>query len=110
MGKARRPTAIIEKGLEEKVPGHEPWTSRVTGELQLDKGKQMEKGSIVVARLKASEGLFILLVVDAPAGRVLTSFSGLTESEVRTLLASNYGLSESDIEGRLVQARTGVQI
>ena len=65
----------------------------------------METGGLVVARIKGSEGLFIVLLVDVQAGCVLESSGELSEPEVRKLLAANYRESESEIEARLELAR-----
>ena len=70
----------------------------------------METGGLVVARIKGSEGVFMVLLVDSRAGCVLESSGALSEPEVRKLLAANYHESESEIEARLALARSHPEI
>jgi hypothetical protein len=70
----------------------------------------METGTLVVGRIKGSEGLFVLLLVDVRAGCVLESPPRLSEAEVRKMLADKYGESESQIKTRLELARRHPEI
>ena len=65
----------------------------------------MERGTLIVGRVKGMEGKFIMLLVSTEKGHILESSDDLTEDELRTALAENYGESKAQIEARLKLAK-----
>jgi len=66
--------------------------------------------SLVVARAKGSAGLFIVLLVDVHAGCILESSHGLSEPEIRKVLAESYGQTDAQIRTRLELAKSHDEI
>ncbi len=60
---------------------------------------------MIVGRVKGMEGKFIIVLVSTEKGHILESSDALTEDELRTALAKNYGESEDQIEARLKLAK-----
>ena len=65
----------------------------------------METGTLIVGRIKGKEDKFLMLLVSLQKGHILESSRELTEDELRTALAENYGESESQIEVRIELAK-----
>jgi hypothetical protein len=66
----------------------------------------METGTLIVGLSKDKEDKFVMFLVNIQKGHILESSRELTEAELRTALAENYGESESQIETRIGLAKT----